>query len=298
MNGGSGQDAMTGETGDDLYVVDNAKDKVIEAANSGIDTVNTFITHTLATEVENIALQGTGKINGTGNSLDNKLTGNSGSNILDGAGGNDAMAGGTGDDTYIVSETGDTVTEAASAGIDTVNTSFNQTLGENLENIALQGIENLNGTGNSLDNTITGNSGNNWLNGGLGNDKIDGAGGNDLLLGGGGNDILVGGTGADSFLFNALSEKADTISDLVSGIDKISIKKTGFSNSLAIGILPSDQLVLGSQPLDSNDYFIYNIVDTNGLLFFDPDGSGVSAQIQLATLTGKPALTASEIIIF
>ena len=40
--------------------------------------------------------------------------------MLDGGAGNDTMTGGAGNDTYVVDSAGDVVTEAASAGTDTV----------------------------------------------------------------------------------------------------------------------------------------------------------------------------------
>jgi trimeric autotransporter adhesin len=80
------------------------------------------------------------------------------------------MAGGTGDDTYIVDNVGDVVTEASSAGTDTIKASVSYTLSANVENLTLTGAANINSTGNSLDNHITGNSGNNVLDGGAGTD--------------------------------------------------------------------------------------------------------------------------------
>ena len=49
------------------------------------------------------------------------------------------MAGGLGDDTYVVDVDADVVTEALNAGTDTVVTSLNYTLGENVENLTLTG---------------------------------------------------------------------------------------------------------------------------------------------------------------
>ena len=60
--------------------------------------------------------------------------------------------------------------------------------------------ENINGTGNILDNQIVGNRGNNVLSGGDGNDTLAGGDGNDTLLGGNGDDILDGGTGEDAMI--------------------------------------------------------------------------------------------------
>ena len=50
------------------------------------------------------------------------------------------------------------VTEAASAGIDRVESSVTYTLGANIENLTLTGTAAINGTGNTLANALTGNS--------------------------------------------------------------------------------------------------------------------------------------------
>jgi VCBS repeat-containing protein len=194
IDGGAGLDKMTGGNGNDTYVVDNIGDQTIEDAgiNSGIDTVQSSITWTLAANVENLTLTGTGGINGTGNDLDNVITGNSvnnvlaggaGNDFLDGGLGNDTMIGGTGNDTYVVNATGDIVTELANEGIDTVMSAITYTLvNTQLENVTLTGIANINATGNAFNNVLIGNSGNNSLNGGLGADTMTGGLGNDTYV--------------------------------------------------------------------------------------------------------------------
>lgn len=72
---------------------------VVEAASEGTDTVNSRQTYTLGANIENLALTGTGSINGTGNVLDNVLTGNAGANTLGGGEGNDTLNDGMGNDT-------------------------------------------------------------------------------------------------------------------------------------------------------------------------------------------------------
>ena len=52
--------------------------------------------------VENLALTGTGNINGTGNALNNVITGNGGANALNGGAGADNMRGGAGNDVYVI----------------------------------------------------------------------------------------------------------------------------------------------------------------------------------------------------
>ncbi|MGO4831062.1 cadherin domain-containing protein, partial [Rhizobiaceae sp. 2RAB30] len=94
---GSGN-TLKGLGGNDIYMV-NAGDTVVEAAGGGTDLVYASVSHTLAANVENLVLTGTGNLAGTGNDLANVLTGNSGANRLSGMAGNDTLTGGLGADT-------------------------------------------------------------------------------------------------------------------------------------------------------------------------------------------------------
>ena len=167
--GNNAANALAGGTGNDTYIV-GAGDTATESAGQGTDTVQSSVTFTLGANIEHLTLTGTAAINGTGNTLNNTLVGNGGANVLSGGTGADAMSGGTGDDTYVVDNAGDTVTENANEGTDTVQTSLTYTLGANLENLTLTGSSAINGTGNASDNVLTGNSGTNTLTGGAGND--------------------------------------------------------------------------------------------------------------------------------
>jgi Ca2+-binding RTX toxin-like protein len=130
-----------------------------------------------------------------GNSAANTLTGNAGNDILDGGAGKDTLRGGKGNDTYVVDVTGESVTENANEGTDTVHSAVTYTLGANLEHLTLTGTAVINGTGNSLANVLTGNSATNTLTGNAGNDTLDGGAGNDTLVGGTGNDVYRFGPG-------------------------------------------------------------------------------------------------------
>jgi Ca2+-binding RTX toxin-like protein len=121
------------------------------------------------------------------------LLGGTGNDTLDGGLGIDSLNGGLGNDIYLVDSTSDRITENSGQGTDTVNSSVRWTLGNNLENLIITTRGNINGSGNSLNNTLTGNNGSNTLNGGDGNDELDGGFGNDTLDGGDGNDTLYGG---------------------------------------------------------------------------------------------------------
>lgn len=182
LNGGAGDDSLNGGANDDTYLVDAAGDVVSEAGGSGTDQVYSAVTYTLVADVENLLLTGSDDINGTGNTLANSLTGNAGANILDGGFGGDKLSGGAGNDTYIVDNAGDTITEAALAGDDTVRSGVTYTLANHVDDLILTGAGAINGTGNTLANSLTGNSAANTLDGSSGADQMDGAGGNDTYI--------------------------------------------------------------------------------------------------------------------
>lgn len=130
---------------------------------------------------------------------DDNLVGTDAADLINGRQGADTMAGAGGHDTYVVDNVGDVVDEAAGGGIDTVLSRVSYSLAANVENLRLTGADNLQGTGNELDNLISGNQGSNQLQGGEGRDTIYGGRGNDSLEGGAGADLLVGGEGDDTF---------------------------------------------------------------------------------------------------
>jgi Ca2+-binding RTX toxin-like protein len=190
--------------------------------NEGTDSVFSTVTYTLsATHVENLTLQGTTAINGTGNTLNNSITGNIAANVLNGGLGNDTLIGGLGNDTligglgndsYYVDNTADIIIENLNEGTDTVFTTISYTLSAtHVENLTLQGTTAINGTGNELNNILTGNSAVNTIDGGIGNDTLNGGIGNDILLGGVGADDLTGGIGNDFIYLGANDNAVDTI---------------------------------------------------------------------------------------
>jgi len=98
LDGGAGADRLYGAAGNDTYIIDNLKDLTVENANEGIDLIKASVSWTLAANTENLTLMGTPNINGTGNTLANKLIGNAGNNVLDGRAGDDTLTGGRGAD--------------------------------------------------------------------------------------------------------------------------------------------------------------------------------------------------------
>jgi len=106
-----------------------------------------------------------------------------------------------------VNSVNDVVVETSTGGSDTVKTTLAAyTLGANVENLARIGAEDFNGTGNSLNNTVTGGAGNDTLGGSGGKDKLNGGLGNDQLNGGTGNDTMTGGAGNDTYVVNSAGD--------------------------------------------------------------------------------------------
>ena len=99
--GGAGDDTYFVNRGDGAGVakIGSEEDQVIEAPNSGIDTVHSSVySYLLGANVENLVLEGVAR-RGYGNALDNELTGNERNNFLSGGAGNDTLDGGLGADT-------------------------------------------------------------------------------------------------------------------------------------------------------------------------------------------------------
>ncbi|MDO9107227.1 MAG: SdrD B-like domain-containing protein [Methylovulum sp.] len=226
LDGGVGADALQGGAGDDTYYVDETGDTVLENADAGRDSVISRISLGLTANVENLSLTGAADLDGNGNELDNEVLGNDGNNRLYGAAGNDTLhgesgadtldggsgadqlSGGVGNDVYVIDDSGDTISEFAGEGRDSVVASVAYTLADNVEDLMLTGIAELSGTGNSLDNVLAGNIADNDLFGLDGNDTLRGNAGNDTLDGGNGADTLQGGAGDDLY---ALLDDGDTV---------------------------------------------------------------------------------------
>jgi Ca2+-binding RTX toxin-like protein len=309
LNGDAGIDTLIGGTGNDTYIVDTTTDILTENANEGTDRVDSNVTHTLVSNIENLTLTGTSAINGTGNTLNNILTGNTANNILSGDAGIDTLIGGTGDDIYIIDITTDIVTENANEGTDRVDSNVTHALISNIENLTLTGTNAINGTGNTLNNSITGNAANNTLNGVTGNDTIGGDTGDDLLIGGGGNDSLTGGAGSDRFIYNTNAAFAtsavgrDVLADFSSGTDKIVLDKTTFTSLTSIAgngfNIASEFAVVGSDAAVATTSALIVYSSGTGNLFYNQNGvtTGLGSGAQFATLSEIPALNADDFIL-
>ena len=160
------------------------------------------------------------------------------------------------------------------------------TVGDNIEflettNAAGLGLINL--TGNEIAQNITGNAGAN------------------TLAGAGGNDTLTGGLGADVFLFNTALNAAtnrDLITDFNVAADTIRLDDAVFAFIGAPGLALAANLfknLTTGGPVDADDKILYN--DVTGAIFYDIDGSGITAATQFATLTGAPTVTFNDFFV-
>jgi Ca2+-binding RTX toxin-like protein len=215
MDGGAGSDVMSGDGGNDIM-----------DGGAGLDTLNGGIGNdTLEGGLGRDFLSGdAGNDKLLGGDGNDTLVGGAGTDTLDGGLGADTMTGGAGNDTFLVDLAADLVVEAAGEGTDTVKSLVSYTLVSQVENLELQGDDNLNGTGNNLNNRITGTIGANVLSGLGGDDTLVGGDGNDTLDGGTGNDRMEGGLGDDTYV---LDSSGDVVVEAVSqGNDTVRVTAT------------------------------------------------------------------------
>lgn len=260
LDGGAGADSMEGGAGNDTYIVNHLGDIVVEAADEGIDIVQSAVSFTLGSAIENLTLTGSGANSGTGNALANLIIGNSSANILSGLSGNDSLYGGggndtlyggagndiidggggvdlayggAGDDVFIIATAGDNAFEDINAGYDVVRAAISFTLGDNIEELVLTGTGGLKATGNALANVITGNAGGNTLNGRAGADTLFGGAGVDSFIlqkGEAHGDVILdfsgaGVLGGDRLLLQGYATGAKLVND--SGTDQWSVLEGG-----------------------------------------------------------------------
>ncbi len=286
LNGGAGADILVGRQGDDFYYVDNAGDRIVEAAGQGSDRIFASASYTLAADADIELLTtdfhaGTAAINLTGNAAGNTIFGNDGANILDGKAGADILVGRLGDDWYYVDSAGDRVLDNVGEGIDRLFASASYTLTAEAEVELMTtdfhaGTNAIDLTGNELANVIYGNDGIN------------------ILDGRGGSDVLVGRAGGDTFAFTTAlgAGNVDRLVDFAAGSDRIALDDAVFTQLGAHGSLNATAFVAGAAAADADDRIVYN--SATGQLFYDADGNGAGAAVQFATLATGLSLTAGD----
>lgn len=335
LDGGSGNDTVIAGAGNDLIIGGSGAGDDTYAGGSGIDTVK--YTSAVAGILVNLTSGTAGSVAGgdaagigtdqlsgienviagnyadriVGSSAVNRIEGLAGKDQLEGRGGNDALYGGGGNDALIGGLGNDRLD--GGTGIDTASyldgtagvivslvlTTAQDTVGAGSDRLIA--IENL--VGSAFSDQLSGNGVANVLSGGAGSDILNGAAGNDVLNGGVGNDRLTGGAGADKFVFDKaanVTTNKDTITDFVSGTDKLQFSKALFTGLGATGPLSAGAFWSGAGVTaahDATDRLIYNT--TTGALYYDADGRGSIAAVQVAVLgaTTHPGLGYTDFII-
>lgn len=245
------------------------------------------------------------------------LNGGAGSDVLYGFNGNDTLdggddavpdvlRGGNGNDTYVFRSLDRYFEESFSSGggIDTMNSSLSATLSANIEILRLLGTANINGTGNDAPETIVGNSGVNILRGNGGADTLNGGANIDVLVGGSGKDTLTGGSASDRFDYNSVSDSranadADTITDFVSGTDKIDLSDID-ANVLSAGnqqfrfIGSTDFGTRGA--IDAGQVNVFTPVTGFFIVSADIHGDGI-ADVRIIVNSASNAILASDFIL-
>ena len=177
----SGTDTISAENSDESTTIDLRNATLANEEGGGgfvSDPNSQYLGYTIAYNSTGTAVIE----NAIGSDFADVITGNAAANTLDGKTGADVMAGAAGDDTYIVDNSSDSITEAASAGTDSVQSSVAFTLPDNVEKLTLTGTSAINASGNSLNNTLTGNKKDNRIFGDMGQDIIDGKSGIDTAI--------------------------------------------------------------------------------------------------------------------
>jgi Ca2+-binding RTX toxin-like protein len=234
---------INGSDGDDTVDITSltSAHRVVLNTSGGNDhivgpvRVQDVINITTAAVVEN-GTASNDVMNGTAS--DDTLSGHAGNDLLLGNAGNDTMMGGLGDDIYQVTDGGDVVVEYLDEGSDTVWSSVNYSLGDNVENLVYGGTGDFVGFGNSLNNTLAGAGGNDVLYGGAGNDWMTGGAGLDTLAGGLGDDTYAVGD-ADVVIENE-GEGFDTVYASVDFVLSANVEQLVLTGSAVISGTGSD----------------------------------------------------------
>ncbi|PWJ94155.1 hypothetical protein C8D77_101838 [Mesorhizobium loti] len=92
---------MYGGKGDDIYYLYSTKNKAVELANEGVDTISTWMSYRLPAHFENLTVTND-KHYAFGNELNNIIAGGSGQQTIDGLKGDDVLRGGSGADIFVV----------------------------------------------------------------------------------------------------------------------------------------------------------------------------------------------------
>jgi Ca2+-binding RTX toxin-like protein len=222
------------------------------------------------------------------------LLGGDGGDFLVGGAGNDVMEGGLNRD-VMDGQSGDDVASyrQATEGVTVwfTNSGMNQgeAYGDQIVN-----VENL--WGSDFADTLKGDDNSGQVYGFAGADTLDGLGGDDSMNGGAGGDTITGGAGADTFFFLQPSEGGDTITDFVSGQDRLFFSEYWFGQPIApAGTIDPSRFFSGAAPVATGTQASFLFNTTTHELSYDQDGSGVMAAVLMATFSNSVNLSAGDL---
>ena len=185
----------------------------------------------------------------------------------------DKLSGTDSNDVFMVNDKGDRVITGQKGDSDSLMTQeFNLDLRskqwDGIENAMLAGSKELNLTGDSGSNTLSGNGADN------------------VIRGGAGTDTLFGGGGEDVFVITRESKKTfDQIVDFESGEDKIALSGSAFRSLFDKNKILKDGVIDVKLKLDDQ-----------GILWFDSDGAGKKAAVEIALIGVTDALDNTDFI--
>lgn len=224
---GTSTGIRVGEPGKDNHGPNVTIDGVLIENTTGTDVENA--THASAGGVVTVVMaDGQGTFDGSASQAPLHVTGTDGADTIIGGAAGDTLAGGDGNDTYFAGSN-DTIVEDEDEGIDEVRSTQSITLSANVENLILLGLASINGTGNTLANTITGNDAGNTITGGVDADALVGNAGNDTFAYNAGSEFasgetVSGGDDYDTVAFNSTTNGDTlTLSAAVTGVEAVTL---------------------------------------------------------------------------
>lgn len=285
LNGEAGNDNLQGGTGNDTLIGGLGNDTL--SGGDGVDVFDAGVGNDQVSGeagAERIAGGlGNDKLYGgadadtlLGEAGHDSLYGGDGVDALDGGDGNDWIYGEAGAETLIGGGGNDRLFGGADADLLSAGLGNDHSEGGEGDD-TLQGEAGndtlLGGAGNDLlqsgdgNDRLLGDVGEDALQAGAGNDFLDGGLGNDTLTGGAGIDLLLGGAGSDVFVLMLGDGSRDTITDFVSGTDRLSL---GDPSAAA------DAVMIGAQAFSGSAGELRHVISRSGILVeFDQTGDGV-----------------------
>ena len=302
ITGGDGADQIFGGAGDD-DINGNAGADIIQGG-SGSDTISggtendriygddTILSADAAGEAADEISGGDGNDIIYAGGGDDSVDGDAGIDLIHGGSGGDTINGGDGAD-RLYGDDAILSVDAAGEGADEING------GDGNDFIyGGAGADSLNGDDDN--DFIFGGTGGDIITGGNGVDQLRGEAGNDIIHGDAGSDLIYGGAGDDVFVFDtAIGVDIDRLVDFsqsgTNGNDSIHLDNDIFTALGAAGALAAGNFVNGTAAADANDFIIYQ--QSTGKLWYDADGNGAGAAVQIALISTRPVLTAADFTI-